>query len=216
VMEYRLPLSAKKSRFSIPDSDEFNDSRIGLQWQWNANPKSNWAFPFPAEGVLRLNAVLQPDSVVNLLGVPNLLLQKFPAAKFKVISKLSFTPKTNGESVGLLVMGTSYAGLCLMKKDDGLYLAYTICKAADKGNAPTTTIITTVQGKDIYLSFSVNDNAVCTFSYSTDGATFTKAGDAFTAAPGKWIGAKFGFFCTRNKLTNDAGFADIDWIRIEK
>ena len=33
---------------------------------------------------------------------------------------------------------------------------------------------------------------------------------------GRWVGAKIGLFCTRTNITNDAGFADIDWFRVEK
>ncbi|MBC7652059.1 MAG: hypothetical protein H7101_09955, partial [Deinococcales bacterium] len=32
---------------------------------------------------------------------------------------------------------------------------------------------------------------------------------------GKWIGAKVGVFCTRQTQTNDSGFADFDWFRVE-
>lgn len=35
------------------------------------------------------------------------------------------------------------------------------------------------------------------------------------AREGKWIGAKVGFFFVRNGRFNDAGSADIDWLRIE-
>ena len=38
----------------------------------------------------------------------------------------------------------------------------------------------------------------------------------FTATPGKWIGAKVGIFCTRKGETNDPGYADFDWFRIEQ
>ena len=61
----------------------------------------------------------------------------------------------------------------------------------------------------------VSAGAKCSFSYSEDGKQFAPAGDVFTALPGRWIGAKVGLFCTRTTVTNDAGFADIDWFRVE-
>ncbi len=30
-----------------------------------------------------------------------------------------------------------------------------------------------------------------------------------------WIGAKTGIFCTRTSQTNDSGYADLDWFRVE-
>lgn len=60
-----------------------------------------------------------------------------------------------------------------------------------------------------------------TFLYSTDGKKWTKLqssasrnGQSFIARPGKWIGAKFGFFCNRFASKNDSGWMEIDWIRV--
>lgn len=60
-------------------------------------------------------------------------------------------------------------------------------------------------------------DAICTFSYSTDGKKFTKFGKEFTAQPGQWIGAKTGLFCTREKqVTNDGGWMDADEFIVDK
>jgi len=62
----------------------------------------------------------------------------------------------------------------------------------------------------------VNKGAVCEFSYSADGTTFKLIGEKLLAKPGRWVGAKVGLFCTRTAKTNDSGFSDVDWFRIEK
>ena len=56
-------------------SDEFNGSQLGLQWQWNANPKPHWYHL--SDGKLRLHAMPQKGS--NLWTAPNILTQKLPA-----------------------------------------------------------------------------------------------------------------------------------------
>jgi len=38
----------------------------------------------------------------------------------------------------------------------------------------------------------------------------------FIAKPGKWVGAKTGMFMSRKNITNDAGYTDVDWYRVEK
>ena len=58
--------------------------------------------------------------------------------------------------------------------------------------------------------------ALCRFSYSTDGWNIIVAGDPSLPRPGMWIGAKIGFFALRDGFTNDAGYVDLDWFRIEK
>ncbi len=73
-----------------------------------------------------------------------------------------------------------------------------------------------VKDATIYFRVKIIAGAKCMFSYSFDGEKFTDAGEIFQAKPGRWKGAKFGIFCTRDTNTNDAGFADFDWFRVEK
>ena len=62
-----------------------------------------------------------------------------------------------------------------------------------------------------------------TFWYSTDGKEWCQlkpsgstSGYSFTASAGKWIGAKFGFYCNRLASKNDSGWMQIDWICIDE
>jgi len=66
------------------------------------------------------------------------------------------------------------------------------------------------------MRIKVAAGAVCSFSYSVDGKTFTNLGVPFKAREGRWVGAKIGYFFMRQGKSNDAGSADIDWIRFEK
>ncbi|MBC7913088.1 MAG: family 43 glycosylhydrolase, partial [Pyrinomonadaceae bacterium] len=112
VLVYKKPNVGKTYPIQTPaESDEFNTIKLGLQWQWMANPKSTWAFMHAANGSLRLFTDKLPDSAKNLWGAPNVLLQKFMADEFMVTTKLKFTPNPNleNERVGLTVMGFSYA-----------------------------------------------------------------------------------------------------------
>jgi beta-xylosidase len=217
VSEYRKPNVGKVYPVTTPqESDEFNDNKIGLQWQWQANPKPTWAFFNSSNSSLRLFSYQQPDSAKNLWDIPNLLMQKFPAEEFTATAKFKFKPRINGETFGLVVMGMDYADITLTKNENGIQLSYAVCKEADKGKAELITEIAKTSDTTYYFRVKVSKGAICTFSYSMDGISFTEIKDKFTARPGKWIGAKIGLFCTRNSKTNDSGFADIDWFRIEK
>ncbi|MBB2144515.1 family 43 glycosylhydrolase [Pedobacter sp. LMG 31464] len=219
VLTYKKPSITKPVAISTPaESDEFNDVNLGLQWQWQANPSATWSFLNPAKGSLRLYSVKIPDSAKNYWEVPNLLLQKFPTEKFTAVTKLTFAPniKLENEKAGLIVAGLSYANLAVKSKKEGLYLVYTTCKAADKGKLEKEETLIKLNSSTIYLSVTVSEGAKCQFSYSLDGDKFTNINDVFQAEPGKWIGAKVGLFCVREQQTNDAGYADFDWFRIEK
>ena len=215
VLVYKKPNVGKSYPVAAPaESDEFNDSKIGLQWQWQANPQSTWAFS-TSSGLLRMFSVYQIDTTSNFWNLENILGQKFPAEEFIVTTKLSFKPRLEGERTGLIVLGTDYAYISLVKKADGNYISFSICKEADKRKAPTIQDGEKINSADIYFRVRVTKGAVCEFSYSEDGNTFKAVGEKLIAKPGRWVGAKTGLFCTRITKTNDAGFADIDWFRIE-
>ncbi|MDI9366109.1 MAG: glycoside hydrolase 43 family protein [Flavobacterium sp.] len=217
VMVYKKPNVGKTYPIATPaHSDEFNSNTLGLQWQWMANPKSTWAFANTSNGSLRLFSD-KTDSIANLWGAPNVLLQKFAAEEFLVTTKLTFTPnpKLENEKTGLTVMGFSYASIGLKSKKDGIYVVHTLCKDADKGKPEKETEIMKVPSATVYCSVSVTKGGLCQFAYSFDGTNFTKVGEVFTAEVGRWIGAKVGIFCTRQTQINDSGFADFDWFRVE-
>lgn len=218
VLVNKKPAVGKKYPIAAPaESDEFNASEPGLQWQWQANPKATWAFMNTANGTLRLYSEKIPVDAKNLWNVPNLLLQKFPAEEFSITTKLTFTPnaKLENEKAGFVVLGLSYAALSLKSSKEGVQILYTVCKGADKGNPETENVLAKLEGSTVYFRVEVSKGGVCSFSYSMDGKKFIKTGDVFTAEPGKWIGAKVGLYCTRTEQTNDSGFADVDWFRVE-
>lgn len=218
VITYKKPNVGKAYPVSTPaESDEFNTNGLGLQWQWQANPSAIWSFMNAAQGTLRLYTVKTPDSARNYWDVPNLLMQKFPAEEFMITTKMKFTknPKLQQEKAGLIIMGYSYAGIALKSTTEGLSLISFTAKNASKGKPEAEKEITSVKQTEIYLRVKVKQGAVCQFSYSLNGKAFTDAGEPFHAESGQWIGAKAGLFASRTTQTNDAGYADFDWFRVE-
>ena len=219
VLRYKKPNVAKIYPIQTPaESDEFNGTSLGLQWQWMANAKATWFYMNPSKGSLRLFSDRLPDSAKNLWDAPNVLLQKFPAEEFMVTTKMTFNPNTKleNEKAGLVVMGFSYAGLALKNKKDGIYMVQTVCKDASKGSAEKEIIVAKCNSSTIYFRVKVTKGAKCNFSYSIDGKTFINNGEEFTAEVGRWIGARMGIFCTRESQTNDSGWVDFDWFRVER
>ncbi|PTB97299.1 glycoside hydrolase [Marivirga lumbricoides] len=198
------------------ESDEFNTTELGLQWQWHANPEATWAFLYPKKEVLRLYTVQEPHETVNLWSVPNLLLQKFPAPEFTATTKVTFTPneKLVNERTGLVIMGEDYAHLSIVSKEDGLYLVFSKVEDARGGTVEKEQVIKKLDANTLYLRVEVKSGGRCTFSYSENGKKYQVAGQELIAKPGRWIGAKVGIFATRKDKINDSGYADYDWFRI--
>lgn len=216
VLNYKKPNVGKNYPIATPpDSDEFNSSKLGLQWQWQANPQPTWAFSYPQKGVLKMFSVQQAESFKNLWDAPNLLLQKFPAETFTATAKVTLAPRFEGEKFGLIVMGMDYARVSVTNKQGKTFVSQATAKDADKGAKEIESAPVELKEKTFYLRVSVEKGALCRFSFSADGVNFTPVGDVFKAREGKWIGAQVGLFFIRNGKFNDAGSADIDWFRIE-
>ena len=217
VRTYKKPNVGKSyPKATPPESDEFNGSELGLQWQWHANYQTTWGFPSGNLGFFRLNCIPRPTDAVNLWNVSNLLLQKFPAPEFTATAKLTFDARFDDEEVGLVVMGLDYGRIAIRRENGKLEIQSAICQQADKARKEEVSEPKAVDSSTIYFRVQVRKGAECRFSYSTDGQSFTSIDNLFKAREGKWIGAKVGFYALRNGIINDAGSADIDWFRVEK
>ncbi len=217
VQQHAKPRTAAPVAIQTPpDSDEFNAPRLGLQWQWEANPQPGWALPSSTLGALRLYCVPPPKPYRNLYDVPNLLLQKFPGPEFTITAKFHFTPMGEGDKTGLLIFGSSYAYLAVQKDGGSLVLRLVTCQHADRGGAETPAgDAIRVPSGDLYLQVHVSPDARCIFNYSFDGDTFLPAGAPFQAVKGAWIGAKAGLFALQGASSHENGYADYDWFHVE-
>lgn len=225
VTTYRKPKTSGKVQVVNPaESDEFSDTRLGLQWQWHANYNETFGMP-TAFGSYRVYTHKVSEKFQNLWEVPNLLLQKTPADKFTATTKIRFTSKDQNQTGGLLMMGLDYSGLVVKRVGNDFQLLQISCKSADKGKPQTEQLIATLKPTavdqidyqpgthiDIYMRMSVNDGKMH-FSYSLDGKKYTKCGTEFTMREGKWIGAKIGFVAYEPGQKTNRGWIDADWFR---
>lgn len=233
VTQYKKPNVGKTYPICTPvESDEFDGMVLGPQWQWQANYNEKWAYFAGDKGFVRLYSHPVSSDYKSLWDVPNLLLQKTPAPNFSATTKITFSPigKYKGEKTGLVVMGLDYAALTVENTESGLKLSQVECKKADKGNTEKENASVSLKKNIFYLRADISTDGSkisksegghdlvvkCQFYYSTDNKKFEKLGNEFQVKEGKWIGAKVGVFCTRpNIKTNDGGWADVDWFRIE-
>ena len=228
VTTYSKPKTSGKVQVVNPaESDEFSDTRLGLQWQWHANYSETFGMP-TAFGSYRVYTHKVSEKFQNLWEVPNLLLQKTPADKFTATTKIRFTSKDQNQTGGLLMMGLDYSGLVVKRVGNDFQLLQISCKSADKGKPQTEQLIATLKPTavdqidyqpgthiDIYMRMSVNDGKMH-FSYSLDGKKYTKCGTEFTMREGKWIGAKIGFVAYEPGQKTNRGWIDADWFRVTR
>jgi beta-xylosidase len=246
TLNSQLPLNSKLSTLNYilnpVESDEFNSSKLGLQWEWHANYDEKFGTA-TAFGTYRIYTYKLSEGWKNFWEVPNLLLQKTPADEFTVTTKVRFTSKAEGQFGGLIMMGLDYSALVVKRVGKEFQLVQMTCLQADKGKPQTETVLATLKPtaedkidykpgihEDIYLRLKVtlpdaaklkNKSAyegkpVVNFSYSLDGKKFTDCGEQFQMKQGKWIGAKFGYVSAETDPKADRGYLVADWIRITK
>jgi len=233
VIEYSKPnVGTVNAEICEPEtSDDFSGKKIGLQWQWNANPNQKW-YELPGNG-LRLNAVPK-DTVYG--DMPNLLLQKWPAPEFSCVTKLDLSHLENGDEAGVISMGMSY-GLITFRRDGGQLTPCFITGVQKYGKIlPDMTeetekplpAIAFEQAQAIYVRYTVKRTGtrdlnaseknfpleLVTIEYGTDGNSYQAAG-SMTAVPGRWVGVKNGVFCCSIEKEN-MGYAVVDFVTYEK
>lgn len=203
-----------KQPIAVPaTSDEFDHDLLGLQWQWEANPRVEWYNLSAKPGSLRLNcaSTVKPGTLAD---APNLLMQKFPAPSFTATTVLRFLPKADGDSAGLIVFGRNYSWLGLSQTGGRTQLQ--LVNFRDKGGgkeAVTETIA--MKGNVVHLRVTVSRKASCRFEWSENGEHFNAIGkQEFAATPYGWVSAKVGIFTSCVPGPPSGGYADFDWFRV--
>ena len=214
VRTWKKPRPAVSAAIEAPPtSDEFDGPGLGLQWQWQANPRREWMSLSASPGSLRLFAQAAP-AAESIWMAPNLLLQKFPAPAFTATAALDHSHAAPGESAGLVVFGQDYAWIGLKKGEARSHLVLAVSNDARTGAAEREVASLTGRGPRVYLRVTVSAGGRCRFSTSDDNVRFIPIGEEFTAKPGVWVGAKVGLFAIAAPGSAIAGFADWAWFRV--
>lgn len=211
-------------------SDDFSGGQLGLQWQWNANPKDGW-YELIQGGGLRLNAVSCKEDL-PYGDIPNLLLQKWPAPEFRCVTRLDLSRLSDGDTAGVISMGMEY-GLVAMKKDGG-DIVFSFVKGVQKfgkifaeDTAEEETVLQRISAgkcEKVFVRYTVKRIGTqdigeggimfpleeVVMEYSLDGVSYTAAGK-MNAVPGRWVGVKNGVFCIR-RGNSDGGYLAVEGV----
>jgi beta-xylosidase len=215
VLRHAKPAGASRGILNPATTDEFAGKALGLQWQWNANFKPDWASLVAQPGRLRLFSQPMADSG-SLRDVPAVLTQKFPAPVFAADTVVSLSG-ADGQRAGLVVLGIRYAWLGLRRQGNATQLVYATCDQAALPCVERLENVATVAAQPaqlVYLRVRVGEGAMAQFSYSTDNERFTPVGQPFRAGVGRWVGAQVGLFSTTPAAAGNQAYADFDYFRI--
>ena len=211
VEVYEKPAGKGIGVMAPPTLDEFTSPRLGLQWQWNANPSRGWHALDARRGHLRLYA--QP-AAASVRAAPSVLTQKFPAPTFTVDTRI----EAHGgqlQRAGLVVLGVQYAWLGLHKIGAVTQLALSRCETPALACEERVELLPVAVNGPVHLRARVDEGAQVQFSYSLDGVAYTAAGQPFQAVAGRWVGAQVGLMSLAAEGPADRqSYIDVDYFRV--
>ena len=213
VTQHTMPASGTQIHSgSLQSSDDFNETVLSPQWQWNANARPHWASLTDYPGSLRLFAVPRRADQSGLTAQPNLLLQKFPARSFNISVTIDAAHLREGEQCGIGVTGAASSFLLITRYRGKLEAIRTICTDALTGREDSVITRQPLSAAVTEVLLRVDSNAVCTYSFRVAQGATGVIGPSFTAVAGRWIGARFALVAAAEAGSTTTGFADIDGV----
>ena len=222
--EGRVPTLMRAIKSGEPErhivcSDQFDDSRLGLHWQWNHNPiDQSWSLT-ERPGWLRLKT---NRVVSNLYLAPNTLTQRMEGPTCSGAVRLDLTKMKDGDCAGFAAFNDETCALMVRKQGRNTELQLTelsvkLSKREKAVEDVTERVIwSTPVNKEIYLridgDFRPGSKDTATFYYSSDGSQWTQVGDGYQMRfdwQRFFMGSKFALFCYATKKAG--GYVDVDY-----
>lgn len=224
------PFVSGQPETGIVKSDDFAESKLGLQWQWNHNPIDNaWSLT-EQPGFLRLKT----NRVVNTLYLaPNTLTQRMEGPQCSAYIVMDYSNMKDGDCAGFAAFNSDSGVLTIKRIGKKYYLEMSEQKVelSDRNKEVTNVDEKMIKGialsqlypkaKKIWLRIDAdfrpvkgrNGGADCAnFYYSMDGEQWERIGTENYRLNFDWrrffMGSKFGIFNYATKKSG--GYVDVD------
>jgi alpha-N-arabinofuranosidase len=212
MRNYATPYENSLQKLNDALFDGFDQTQLGLEWNYRRVPIADWHDLTEQPGFLRLYAsdqAIENRKQTSLLGV------RQKESEFVLEAKMLFNP----------VHDYSEAGISLFQKDNN-YILFTIIRQNSKYFLQLVVATPDKQNKNVVSKLPVgnyqgeiqfrvrSEESKYTYEYSLDGGSkynlFTETAANLILSKG-YTGAYFGFFA--HALNSRSDFADFDWIR---
>lgn len=223
-----------ESPCSLEASDDFEDKKLNLMWQWLGNPGDSFCSLTENPGFLRLNA-LNPSGKKEpvLWECSNVLTQKLVCPFFKASACLYVNGLKEKEQAGMVMMGGHYAYLAVRIMDGVKTLVYAEAYDAEDGSVKEKmTVLSHLspEVEKVIFSFTMEEGEkgpVFKMFYTLEEAENAVLTD-FMPSDHTWVGAKIGLFANALEETGvqksdseghlvtgeKGGYADFEYIHV--
>jgi len=201
VWEGEIPIKGQKKE-QMQTSDDFKEAKLGVQWEWNYQPRAEkWSLN-EHKGWLRLHA-FTPLKTNDLLKAGNTLTQRsMRTTANEVVIKLAVKGMKNGQNAGLTHFGSpNYAAIGISCEGTKKYIAFNLKGKILKGAEINQDVV--------WLRSSWGLDGLTQFEYSVDGKNYIPFGEPYQLKWGAYRGDRIGIYCYNNLA--DKGFVDVDF-----
>ncbi|HEX2959739.1 MAG TPA: glycoside hydrolase 43 family protein [Chitinispirillaceae bacterium] len=188
-------------------SDNFSDTRMKVEWQWNHNPDTaNWSLS-ARPGVYRITTSRVDNSIKN---ARNTLTQMGFGPKCSGRIALDASGMKDGDIAGLAAFQNNTGFVAVQKNGASLSIV------KYKGTTPTQEASVNINQTRVYLRIDMdftNKTDKATFFYSLDSTSWVSIGSTLQMSYdlAVFVGYRFALF---NYATKTAGgYADFDWFQ---
>ena len=207
AITYPLPIRAKGAarKWHVATSDEFEGPRLGLQWQWNHNPRpTHWSLT-ERRGYMRLKA----GRAADLKNARGTLTQRVQGAQCVATVEMDYAALTDGDQAGFGIFEFPYAYLAVRRQHGKDELV-----RCEDGTVTDSLPLPAGEHRIWFRVYTTIHAYTARFSYSTDGRHFRPLGGAFHMGLGlPWTANRYALFCFGNREST-SGYADFNWFRM--
>jgi beta-xylosidase len=181
-------------------SDDFSGPNLGLQWEWNFQPRADMWSLTERPGYLRLHA-FKPLTADALKKAGNTLTQRSMRTPYNVATvALDLSGMADGQVAGLCHYGANTSTIDVRRTSGVVTLETSLNGAFTSGPQITST--------RLWLRSTWAADGLSRYAYSTDGQNFTSFGAAYQLVSGDYRGDRLGIFTYNNDA--EAGTIDCD------
>ena len=198
-------------------SDEFEGTKLGLQWQWLGNEQKGF---YELKEGLRLFC-LNPSgkSEPILWENANVLTQKLVCPYFKAISCCDVDGLREKEQAGMVMMGGFYGYLSVRITEGKKCLVYGESMEREGKMCEDFKVLEELPDsqKCVYFQFRMEEGEggpKFFMDYSIDGEEFKNVATDFMPSDHTWVGAKIGLFASVLEEKAKGGYADFKYIKV--
>ena len=228
------PLVSGQPETAIVKSDDFDNTKMGLHWQWNHNPINQaWSLT-ERPGFLRLKTNRVVD---NLYLAPNTLTQRMEGPTCTATVLIDYSKMKDGDCAGFAAFNSDTGALTIKRVGKAFFLEMEELSAqlTDREKAVTKVDQKMIEGialsllspksKKIWLRIDADFRAgerggrdAANFYYSFDGENFKQIGTKNYRMRFDWrrffMGSKFALFNYATKKSG--GYVDFDSFTYER